>query len=78
MLSQELTDTIASDEQFGFLLVRQKDYIIDLINKRKYKEARAALTVVLELWTICSYIYKYKELIERIKQVERITEDAND
>lgn len=58
----------SSSEQFDFILVRQKDYILDLINKRKYKEAHSCLTCLCELWTTHNYKYKYDELIERLKK----------
>jgi hypothetical protein len=67
MLSKELTDQLINNQKFGFLLVRQKEYILDLINKRKYSEARACLTALCELWTIAHYKYKYEELIKRLK-----------
>ena len=58
-------------EEFDFLLVRQKDYILELINKRKYKEAKACLNCVNELWVNHSYAYKHVELTNLINERSR-------
>ena len=55
-------------EEFDFLLIRQKEQILCLINKNKLKEASAALIVVKELWCTHSYTYKYEEITERIRK----------
>lgn len=57
------------------VLVRQKDYIINLINNRRFSEARSCLTVLCELWTKHDYKYKYDELIQRIRSSPREVED---
>lgn len=54
-------------EEFDFLLIRQKEQILSLINKNKLREASTALLVVKELWCSHSYTYKYEEIRERIR-----------
>lgn len=71
MLNSKVRIIIANDEEFSFVLVRQKEYILTLINDRKSQAARAAINIVEELWIICSYEYKTEELRERIKLSER-------
>ena len=46
-------------------LIRQKDFIIDLINSGDYAAAITLLKFVKELWHECSYGYKWRELRER-------------
>jgi hypothetical protein len=53
----------AVDTHIDNVLIRQKDYIFQLINSSRYKEARCCLTALCELWTINEYKYKYDELI---------------
>jgi hypothetical protein len=60
--------TTQTSEHFDFLLVRQKDFILDLVNRKRTVEATACLAVLKELWYEHSYGYKYEELTERIKQ----------
>ena len=64
-----------ASEEFDFILVRQKDYILNLINNRRFSEARSCLTVLCELWTKHDYKYKYDELIQRIRSSPREVED---
>lgn len=49
-----------------FLLIRQKDKILGLINKKKFREARICLDVLRELWETHAYEYKLIELDHRI------------
>lgn len=70
-LSKGCDYQINNDPEFGFLLVRQKDYILQLINTGRYKEARCCLTVLCELWTQANYTYKYDELMRRINEHRR-------
>ena len=51
------------------ILIRQKDFILQLINTRQYERARACLACVRELWEESDYGYKYKELKQRIVDV---------
>lgn len=57
-----------NEKQLDFLIVRQKDKILQLINHSRKKEALIALDVVKELWDHCDYTYKYDEIKERINQ----------
>ncbi len=62
------TETDLEEESTDFILVRQKDYIINLINARRFTEARCCLTILCELWTKHDYKYKYDELWRRIRE----------
>lgn len=48
-------------------LIRQKDYILALVNRRNYREALVTLHCVRELWIACNYGYKWDEILTRIK-----------
>jgi hypothetical protein len=54
-----------TSEEFDFILIKQKEYIINLIDSRKFKEADACLKLVRELWETHSYGYKLLELRNR-------------
>lgn len=56
------------DHSMDNILVRQKDYILNLINNRRYTEARCCLTILSELWIKHDYKYKYEELQKRIRE----------
>lgn len=64
-----------SPEEFDFLLVRQKDYILKLINKRRYIEAKACLNCLNELWSTNDYTYKHIELTNLINEKSRTPVD---
>lgn len=55
-----------TEEQLDFILIRQKDIILKLIQNKQLDRARSCLTVVKELWEVCEYEYKYKELHQKI------------
>ena len=57
-----------NQQQLNFILVRQKDTIISLINSKCFAEAETALLVVEELWRKCNYTYKIDEIRSRIEQ----------
>lgn len=57
-----------TEQQLDFILVKQKDTIISLINSKCFAEAETALLVVEELWMECSYGYKINEIRSRIEQ----------
>lgn len=48
-------------------LIRQKNYILALVNRRNYREALVTLHCVRELWSCCNYEYKWNEILTRIK-----------
>lgn len=50
-------------------LVHQKNCIINLINADFLDEAYIHLIFNKELWEACDYLYKYNELIARLKTV---------
>ena len=51
-------------------LVRQKDYILQLVNEGRYKEAITLLNFSEDLWASCGYHYKYKEIMRCITGVD--------
>jgi hypothetical protein len=53
-----------------FVLIRQKDYILKLVNTRRKAEARATLKCVKELWDLHEYTYKYTELMQKIDSLD--------
>jgi len=55
-----------TEEEMDIFLVRQKDKIIRLIDDGKIDQARAALSVVRELWQVLGYDYKRSELLARM------------
>ena len=46
-----------------FVLVRQKDYILKLIEDGRYAEVGSCLACLDELWYVCGYSYKSSEII---------------
>jgi len=56
--------------ELDFILIRQKDYILNLISKHRYLEARACLVTVCELWTNNDYLYKHNELMNLIREAK--------
>ena len=48
------------------ILIHQKDYIILLIDSGRIDEAKIVLDLLIELWTEYNYMYKHKELLERM------------
>lgn len=54
-------------EEFDFLLIRQKEKILTLINNNRIREALYCLNLVKELWCTHEYKYKYEEIRERIR-----------
>ena len=61
-----------SEEEFDFILIRQKEYILNLLDTRRYTEARCCLTILCELWTKHGYLYKYEEIQERIRKCQMV------
>ena len=55
------------EDEFDFILIGQKNLILDMINDRKFVEARACLTVLEPLWKAGGYEYKTKEVLERLR-----------
>jgi hypothetical protein len=60
------------DTSIDNVVIRQKDYIFQLINSSRYKEARCCLTALCELWTINEYKYKYDELTRKLNEQRTI------
>ena len=60
--------TTLTEEEMDFLLVRQKDKILSLINHQKFREAQLCLDLVKELWFTHTYEYKFDELSNRIQK----------
>jgi hypothetical protein len=58
-----------------FVLIRQKDHILTLVNDGKYEEANTLLNYSAELWAECSYTYKFLEIKDRIRRA--ILEEVN-
>lgn len=55
--------------RLDFTLIKQKDAILQLITNCKYREARACLKVLEELWISQGYEYKLKEIRTAISQI---------
>jgi hypothetical protein len=74
--SQRKLDTkLPSEESIDFILIRQKDYIISLIDNHRLVEARCCLRTVSELWLANNYEYKLNELAQRIRNSPRRKEE---
>lgn len=58
------------------VLVHQKDKIILLISKGEFREAMGVLSIVRELWDVCGYQYKRRELLQR--GIDEIQHRLND
>jgi hypothetical protein len=71
----KLPDINYNDHQLDFILIRQKDYIISLIDNRRLVEARCCLRTVSELWLANNYEYKLNELAQRIRNTPRRKEE---
>lgn len=65
--------TMITPKQLDFILIRQKDTIISLIEARCYHEAETTLIAVEELWRACNYFYKITELRARIQSEQEAT-----
>lgn len=57
---QEIQQTL------DFILIRQKDFILKLVEDGRYSDAGACLDCLEELWAGCGYSYKYREVVQRI------------
>lgn len=59
------------NEEIDNILVRQKDFILNLISRGRLVEARCCLSCVSELWKANNYEYKTNEIIERIRKEKK-------
>ena len=64
-----------TESELDNILVRQKDWIIRMIDDGKFNEAQFAIAILVDLWCRCSYGYKIDELIERINLMKRNTNE---
>ncbi len=64
-LSPRSTHFIPCD-QMDYILIRQKDRILNYLENGQIIEAKAALEVLQELWSVTSYSYKFDELHKRL------------
>jgi len=69
--------TEMSEDETDNFLIRQKHWILQLINNEAYREAWFALQTVGDLWERLSYGYKYNELMERLEQGNHKRVDKN-
>jgi chaperonin cofactor prefoldin len=53
--------------QLEFILIRQKDIILQEINFGNPSVAMAKLKLVKELWENTEYLYKYSELLTKLE-----------
>lgn len=53
-------------------LVRQKDFILSLINNEEYEKALSLIGFSEELWASVNYAYKTRELRQRVLDDIRI------
>jgi len=58
---------LVSTQDTDFILIRQKEFILDLIDKRRFVEAKTCIRLVKELWDKENYSYKTQELFTRIE-----------
>jgi len=69
MTENELTNakTVQEIQQtLDFILIRQKDFILKLVEDGRYAETGTCLDCLEELWNVCGYSYKYREVVQRI------------
>lgn len=69
MTENELTNakTVQEIQQtLDFILIRQKDFILKLVEDGRYADAVACLDCLEELWAGCGYSYKYREVVQQI------------
>jgi hypothetical protein len=59
--------TIQNKTQLDFILIRQKDNILQEINFGSPSVAMAKLKLVKELWENTEYLYKYSELLTKLE-----------
>jgi hypothetical protein len=59
--------TIQNKTQLDFILIRQKDNILQEINFGNPSVAMAKLKLVKELWENTEYLYKYTELLTKLE-----------
>ncbi len=67
---------MVSETTLDNVLVHQKDKIILLISKGEFREAMVVLSIVRELWEVCGYTYKRRELLQR--GIDEIQHRLND
>lgn len=59
-----------TESNMSNMLVRQKDYILRLVNANRFDEAQACVNVLRPLWEQTGYAYKIIEIEQRIAQEE--------
>jgi hypothetical protein len=59
--------TSKNQAQLEFILIRQKDNILQEINFGSPSVAMAKLKLVKELWENTEYLYKYTELLTKLE-----------
>jgi hypothetical protein len=59
--------TSNNQAQLEFILIRQKDNILQEINSGNPSVALAKLKLVKELWENTEYLYKYSELLTKLE-----------
>lgn len=67
-MEAEQTQTMVSETELDFILVRQKDRILQMIHDDAPAALRA-LAVVAELWKAAGYEYKTREILQRVHGV---------
>jgi len=69
-------ESLPESNSLDNVIVRQKNGIISLIDTGKFAEARAALSIISELWRAVtpSYTYKERELYKRLIDAEECAE----
>lgn len=65
-IAETFVNQLQVNQELDYILIRQKDYIISLIDKKQYFKAKCCLELVSELWTANNYEYKSTELLERL------------
>lgn len=65
-IAESFLNQLQVNQELDYIFIRQKDYIISLINKKQYFKATACLELVSELWVANNYEYKLQELTLRL------------
>lgn len=57
---------MVTENELDNQLIKQKDELIRMINRKKYDEAAIILAFIKPMWDVCDYGYKWDEIKERL------------
>lgn len=66
-IAETFVHLLTKEQDLEFILIRQKDYIRNLINRRRLIEAHYCLSMLSEFWIANNYEYKVDELANLIR-----------